>query len=138
MNNSAEWSIKFDDADFDTFVFASGDKTTWLEIKKAELITGAFYACTNTRNVMRKFDSTTPTRARICFTDITSSPTIYLKRVGGENAAAGEAIVYAGAGGTANALVSTKGGADVYINKNPRPDFSEWLQVRHLPASIIT
>ena len=41
--SASAWSIKFDDKDFDEFLFATGDETQWLIAAKDEVI-GEYYA----------------------------------------------------------------------------------------------
>jgi hypothetical protein len=144
FNNAAAWSIKFDDLDFDSFVFASGDLSAWVEIKKAELITGSFYDCNSftdasKKTVLRKDNSLIPSKITICFSNSTSNPTVYSSAAANssELSSAASGILYAGAGSSSNTIVQTKGGADVYINKKNAPDLSQWLKVRHLASSSI-
>ena len=38
LNSAAAWSIKFDDIEFDYFLFATGDQSLWMIMTKDELL----------------------------------------------------------------------------------------------------
>jgi len=111
-NNSAPWSIQFDNMDFGEFLFVSGDCSKWLIASRFD-VTGEEYG-TALRTVMKSSASSTPYSASWSNRGLQQDPIVKIS-------AAPEDVVY-----MANAQPSPNtakvGGFSVYIRGRACPD----------------